>query len=493
MPNLLFLYTDEQRYDTMAAYGNRRIETPHLDRLAARSTVFEQTYVTQPVCTPSRSSLLTGLYPHTTGLVENNIPLPQDVPCVPEMLEAGRWFCAHHGKWHLGDEIFAQHGFEEWRATEDTYHAYYRPERDQAERSAYHHWLAERGQKPVPRPELPPDIADRFFRPQIHRFPEAHSRPMFLSEGATRFIRENRGREWVLYVNFLEPHMPFYCCRDDQYDPAEVIVPDNFEFPGPGATCKARAAAATYAEKGFEGQPLADEAGWRELIARYWGLCSLVDTHVGRILAALEETDQDDDTIVVFTSDHGDLMGSHRLLGKGHQYEESTRVPMTVRLPGQTDGRRVSGPVSQIDLVPTLLDLMGQTPPDRLQGTSLRPLLEHGGRADQDVVIEWTREETWKQPHAADKISAAEREACSAEAVAVSRAANIRTVVTPDGWKLNWSTAGEHELYDLSTDPLERKNLVADPDQAGRIGDLLDRIKRWQERTEDAVDLPAAV
>ncbi|MGM0494441.1 MAG: sulfatase family protein, partial [Armatimonadota bacterium] len=124
-PNLLFLYTDEQAAKTMSAYGNDHIETPNLDRLADGSIVFENTYVTQPVCTPSRSSLLTGLYPHSSGCTANNVPLPQDVECLPELADFSDYRTAHMGKWHLGDEIFAQHGFDEWVSIEDGYRQYY--------------------------------------------------------------------------------------------------------------------------------------------------------------------------------------------------------------------------------------------------------------------------------------------------------------------------------------------------------------------------------
>ena len=109
-PNLLFVYTDEQAFNTLAAYGNNQIEMPNLNRLAEESIVFDQAYVSQPVCTPSRSTLLTGLYPHTNGCTENNIPLRPETACLPEMLKAGEYVCGHFGKWHLGDELFAQHG-----------------------------------------------------------------------------------------------------------------------------------------------------------------------------------------------------------------------------------------------------------------------------------------------------------------------------------------------------------------------------------------------
>jgi len=117
-PNLLVLWTDEQRADTLAVYGNRRIHTPHLNRLATQSFVFRDAYVSQPVCTPSRATVMTGLYPHQCGCTANNIPLRADTPCLPELLADPDYATGYMGKWHLGDEIFAQHGFREWVSIE---------------------------------------------------------------------------------------------------------------------------------------------------------------------------------------------------------------------------------------------------------------------------------------------------------------------------------------------------------------------------------------
>jgi arylsulfatase A-like enzyme len=327
-PNLLFLFTDEQRADTMAAYGNRRIETPNLNRLAGQSTVFDRACVTQPVCTPSRSSIVTGLWPHTNGCTANNIPLGDETPCLPEMLGGG-YATGYHGKWHLGDEIFAQHGFDDWVSIEDMYFRWYRDGRDRDARSSYHHFLVEHGYEP--------DERNRFRRQTTANLPEAVSRPAFLAREASRFIRERRRDPFCLFVNFLEPHMPFTGPRNDQHPPADVTVPADFDCP-PTADqpLKARLLSRYYADHGFGGLPLRTEADWRRLIARYRGLCSLVDTHVGTILRTLEDCGLDDNTIVVYTSDHGDMMGSHRLLAKCVMFDEAIRVPLLVRLPGQT-------------------------------------------------------------------------------------------------------------------------------------------------------------
>ncbi|MBN1641061.1 MAG: sulfatase-like hydrolase/transferase [Anaerolineae bacterium] len=483
-PNLLFIFTDEQRYDTMAAYGNRAIETPALNRLAAQSVVFERAYVTQSVCTPSRSSILTGLYPHTNGCTENNIPLPADVPCLPEMLAPGAYATAYHGKWHLGDEVFAQHGFEEWRSIEDGYAPYYGAGRDRDQRSTYHHWLIAQG--------CTPRNGASFGRGEAARLPEALGKPAYLAQEASRYIREHQHEPFVLYVNFLEPHMPFYGPRDDQYDPAQIPLPPNFEArPTDRQPLKARLFERAYYQRGHSGLPLQTEADWRRMIANYWGLCSLVDTHVGAILDTLADCGLEENTIVVYTSDHGDMMGSHRLIAKCVAFEEAVRVPLLVRLPGQRSAVRVPQPVSQIDLAPTLLDLMGQPIPDGLQGASLRPAIDgQPDRAPHDVFIEWNGHNNGLGD-VIGQVSVPEemRDLAPMDDIVSAITDPVRTVITPDGWKFNCSTRGEHELYYLHDDPLELVNR-AGPDMAPRMAALADRIRAWQARTGDTVPLP---
>ena len=478
--NLLFIFTDEQRADTMAAYGNQQIETPNLNRLASQSTVFERAYVTQPVCTPSRSSILTGLYPHTNGCTANNVPLRPETPCFPEMLPRGEYATGYYGKWHLGDEIFRQHGFDEWRSIEDGYRAYYRPHRDQEALSTYYHFLIENGFSPAD--------GKCFTRGQAARLPETFGKPAYLAAQASQFIRKHKDHPFALFVNFLEPHMPFFGPRDGQYDPSDIPLPGNFENPpGPDQPLKTRLLQRAYYDRGHGGQSLRTEQDWRELIARYWGLCSLVDTHVGTILRTLEASGLADNTIVVYTSDHGDMMGSHRLLAKCVMFEEAVRVPLLVRLPGQGRSRRISNPVSQIGLVPTLLDLMHEPVPSPLQGTSMRRCLEGTPREPHDdVFIEWSGTNNGINEREIPRVFT---EGVSREEAAKAIGDPVRTVITSDGWKLNYSPRGEHELYNLLSDPLETANLVRQPDTAARIADMTDRITRWQETTRDALPL----
>ena len=486
-PNLLFIYTDEQAAGTMAAYGNDRIDTPNLDRLAAESMVFERAYVTQPVCTPSRSSILTGLWPHQTGCTENNIPLAPEVPCLPELGDFSDYHAAHFGKWHLGDEIFPQHGFGEWASIEDGYRTYYRPERDQDAHSSYYHWLLEQGFEP----QAGRGGFKSFPRGFCARLPEEFGKPAYLATEAGRFIRDNRQQPFALYVNFLEPHMPYFGPRDGQYDPRSIPLPPNFDaVPGPDQPLKLRLFQRHYALHGHSGLPLGSGANWRRMIANYWGLCSLVDTHVGRILKTLDECGLSENTIVVYTSDHGDMMGAHQLLAKCTQHEEAVRVPLMIRVPWlkQASGRH-PGPVSQIDLVPTLLELLGQGAPATLPGRSWRPFLE--GRGDfpqRDVFIQWNGPNNGLGD-IVGQVSLPNDllDLASPQEAAASIADPVRTIVTPEGWKLNRSPLGEHELYNLTEDPGETRNVVGDPGNRDLMQDLCRRIGTWQERVEDLV------
>lgn len=469
--NLLFIFTDEQRADTLAAYGNHRIEVPNLNKVAREGTVFKRAYVTQAICTPSRASIMTGLYPHTVGCTRNNVPLPLDVRTLPELADFKEYRKCYIGKWHLGDEVFCQHGFDEWISTEDyMYRSFYRPSRDRFAHSSYYHWLLKNGFKPT---GITEDGFKFFPRNVAARMPEEFCKPTFEAEVASRFIQENSDGPFILYVNFLEPHMPFFGPRDNQYDPEEVTLPKNFGIvPMEDQPLKAQTKAeGSRLYERFLGTNVPTEADWRQLIARYWGLVSQVDTAVGRILDTVRECGLGSNTMIVFTSDHGDMMGSHQLITKGFQFEEAVRVPLIIMIPNhRKSGSVICEPVSQVDLVPTLLDFMGRPVPKELEGYSWKPMLDGRGElAEKDVFIEWSPGGTGES----DEVDHP-----------------VRTIITPDGWKLNWSAFGQHELYNLREDPIESTNLVLRKEYRPLIKDLVKRVKEWQVRTSDVVEFP---
>jgi len=450
--NLLFIWTDEQRADTMAAYGNTKIHAPNLNKLASESFVFKRTYITQPVCSPSRGSVMTGLWPHTSGVTDNNITLGKETQCLPEMIDSPQYQTAYMGKWHLGDEIFAQHGFDEWVAIEDGYSKYYSsPDKKQA-RSDYYHFLVSRGHKPGKN--------NAFSRNYAASLPYEESKPKFLATKACDFMQRHQDEPFILYINFLEPHMPFTGPFNNEHDPADVDLPENFNDPLEENEPQVYRKRLAKIIKKYG----TDEKGYRKLIAKYWGLVTELDTAVGQINKKLEELGLADNTIVVFTSDHGDMMGSHRLVEKCVMYEESVKVPLLLRVPWMSKKQNmIEAPVSHIDLVPTLLDLMKCPKPQHLEGASLLPLMKGGKAAEDHVFIEWSRN-SYMNSH-------------------------MRTVVSPDGWKLSLLKTDKNQLFDLTNDPGETTNLYDSGKHADVIKRLTKKIHNWQKKTKDTLEL----
>lgn len=282
--------------------------------------------------------------------------------------------------------------------------------------------------------------------------------------------------------------MPFFGPHNSQYDPGTVDLPANFAYPPMEQNhLKPRMLYAHYAKHGFEGHRLDNEPGWRRLIANYWGLVSQVDAAVGAILEALCASGLLEDTVIVFTSDHGDMMGSHGLLAKSVMFEEAVAVPLLMRIPGVAP-RTEHHPVSQIDLVPTLLDFLDAPLPHHLEGQSLRRLIEHGEPPGQcDVFIEWNGPDCAVSEHAGD-MDQAVTALGSPEELAAAVSDPIRTILTFEGWKLNYSPAlGQHELFNLTDDPHELTNLHGQPGLEKLVEELRSRLRAWGRRIHDPV------
>lgn len=476
-PNLLFLWTDQQQPSTMQAYGNDRIQTPNLNKLSHESFVFDNTYVTQPVCTPSRCSVMTGLWPHTSGLTHNNILLPKEIPCLPELLNDPDYRTAYMGKWHLGDEIFAQHGFQEWKSSEE-YQRYYRPERPKDQRSSYWDYLKGQGFEPD-------ENKGYYSRNFASNLPIEHAKPRFLENCACDFLRRCKTDPFILYVNFLEPHTPYHGPLDDLHPENNIHLPNNHSHvPNEKDPLRYRLIAEQIRDKGYKGLDLKTEAGWTRVIRNYWGLVSQVDLSIGGILHTLEQIGQADNTIVVFTSDHGDMMGSHGLYAKSVMYEESSRVPFLLKVPwANRSMKHISQPISHIDMLPTLLDLLGKDPTNcSLPGKSLVKRLTDTSAAKGPAFIEWN------PPDESTEVNEA-FPGYSQEQISTARKSSIRTVVTPDGWKLSLSDMDKNQLFNLTLDPLETLNLYDQSESREVIARLTGLLISWQEKVKDALVL----
>jgi arylsulfatase A-like enzyme len=373
-PNILFICTDQQRYDALGCYGNPHIQTPTIDGLAAEGVLFEQCYVQSSVCAPSRASLVTGQYPHLHGLWGNGVSLPPNPAIFSRHLADSGYSCGMIGKMHLAacfggrTEERLDDGYEFYCWAHDPTHK--SPEND------YHVWMKER---------YPDIFEDAFANGTRERhepaafdtIPTKAHYSRWASERTIEFLDGEREEDepFFLWVNFFDPHHPFVAPEEylDRYDPE--TVPDPVGFPGELATkppIQQEASNASYAghARGYTTYPPREI---KEIIAAYYAMVTLIDDEVKRILDRLEVLGLSEDTIVIFTSDHGEMLGDHQLLLKG---------PLILRWPGQLPaGERRPELVQWIDLTSTFLDVAGVDPMPTAQGTSLMPL----ARGDADA------------------------------------------------------------------------------------------------------------
>jgi arylsulfatase A-like enzyme len=467
-PNLVLFLPDQQRADSIACYGGGKVHAPNLNKLASESVIFERTYVTHPVCTPSRSSLMTGTWPHFNGCTRNSVPLDGRFLVFPQLMENKDYRTAYIGKWHLGEKGPIGRGFEEWVSTDDP--------------GDYTNFLISKG--------ITPDKQNgRFSEVAISNLPVELSRPKFLERRACEFIEKHRGDPFILVVGFVEPHSPYNGPLNDEHPLDEVeldetaILPESEDIPLRYRLMREWQQAEAVLDR--ERLPTQLFFGvtpeeYRSIKQRYLGLVTLVDQSIGAILACLERCGLTEDTIVVHTSDHGDSLGAHHLFGKETMFEEATRVPFLVRLPGQTRAKTIQQPISHIDFVPTLLDLLGQANHLQCAGKSLLPLINDEAVSSGNVFLEWAPNRT--------KIKKGTK---LARRRLVKRAVEeyTRAAVTPDGWKLCLRDKDLNELYNLKDDPLETRNLYADQEYAPVVSRLASEIHRWQESASDRLKL----
>jgi arylsulfatase A-like enzyme len=403
-PNVLLIHTDQQRWDALGANGNDEIDTPNLDRLASEGVNFDRYFVQNPVCMPSRASYLTGRYPSELDIYTNGVQLPTDVRTLPEYLTPYGYHTANLGKLHFlphanrdHGEPHPSYGFDQVEIADepgcypDAYRAWVR-ERDPDALDAISVGL------PPAAHEWPDDVgADDINHPE-HRFPkrpvpfEADADLTHTSYVADRTIDtlETRADDepFALVSGFYSPHSPWVVPQRflDRYDPDDLTIP---AYPPELEERREELAEETTGEDPT--RATYSEAELQRAWHGYYAMVSEVDHHVGRILDRLEELGLAEDTIVVFTSDHGEFLGEGLRYGKSWPAPDSvSRVPFVVRWPdGVTDpGRTVHDVVEAVDLLPTLLECAGLPAPYDLQGSSLRPALtDHGAEVGRGSAL----------------------------------------------------------------------------------------------------------
>lgn len=410
-PNVLVLMPDQWRAQSLGCYGNPDVRTPHLDRLAAEGAKLTNVIANSPVCGPARGVILTGTYASTNGLVANDLRLRSDVPSLASAFATSGYRTAFIGKWHMDggprNPGFVpeerRHGFQYWAANECSHKPY----------------------------------GNTYFRNTPESITPDKFEPEPWADEAIRFLDSHEQKQpFFLFVSTGAPHDPYIAPGKyrDLYDAQKLTMRANWTSV---------------------------KGGTREDIAGFYAEATAVDEQMGRILDALERRGLKDNTIVLFTSDHGNMLGSHGKTLKQKPWEESIRVPGLLRIPGRVRASSVNDAVfSHVDFAPTLLALCGITAPAAMQGRNCAKELLGSRSGDSAALLQIFG-------------PAGNEEGGGWRGLRTERYLYARTKDAP------WL------LYDLSRDPFETKNLVAEPQSAGVVKELDARLKQRMAAIDD--------
>lgn len=465
-PNILWICTDQQRFDTLGCSGNKYVHTPNLDKLAGNGAFFENAYCQSTVCAPSRGSFLTGRYARTVGLRQNGQNIPADEVLVTKLLQEAGYCCGLSGKLHLsachpkvcyGTERRIDDGY-------DIFHWSHHPREDWPT-NEYNHWLRAKGK--VYSTESLEDCEHVVIGPDA----EDHQ-ATWCAEKAIDFIEANENMEtpWLFSVNMFAPHHPFDPPRD--YLQRYMDILDDIPLPiytegelDSKTSFQRRDHHGAYGLSNLYPFSTMKDSDHRYVTAAYWAMVDLIDVQVGRLVNALERTNQLDNTLIIFMSDHGELLGDHGVYLKGpHFYEPSVHVPLIISHPSLiTKPVRISSFVELVDLAPTFLEAAGVDIHPGMQGKSLMKLLR--GEASEHR----------------DDIYCESYEASNEGYASMVRDQSHKIVI--------YHTKNEGELYDLKKDPAESHNLWDSPEHSHHKLRMLERLCHRMAETIDP--LPA--
>ncbi|MBD3625528.1 MAG: sulfatase-like hydrolase/transferase [Rhodobacteraceae bacterium] len=424
--NTLVIMSDEHSRKVLGAYGNAQAITPNLDALAARGTLFTDAYCNSPICVPSRASLHTGLYPHQIGYWDNAMPYDGRVESWGHALQTAGKPVVSIGKLHFRDAE-CDTGFDAQILPLHVKDGIGDPttllRRDPPKRPGTRQMAATTGQGVTPYWDYDCSVA----------------------KAAEDWLTEPREHGWTAYVSMVTPHFPLNAPQRfrDMYDASTLPFPKAQDYAPENASVAAMRALQDFHDH-FE-----DEAHIREAVAHYYALCTALDENVGRVLRALEASGKADDTLVVYTSDHGDNVGARGYWGKSTLWEESAGVPMIVAGPGVPEGEVNRTPVSLLDLHPTVLEGAGLPPvPDRPGESLVR--LANEDRPERPVMAEY---------HAVGSVTG-------------------MFMLRLGRYKLIECVGDAPLLYDLRDDPEELRNLADDPAHVVALADCRATLRR---------------
>lgn len=466
-PNVLMILTDQERYEPSSPAGlpdgMPAVDTANIDRLREEGMHFSNAYTPIGICSSARASLMTGLYPHEHGMMNNchepdalQDNLPDRYPTFSELLQQNGYRLSYAGKWHVGaDQTPEDFGFT-YLGGGDGGHSSTDP--------ALRQYQRDQGVDPDNIPledtittNLQDD--DATLVAATMDIPKEATRTYYLAERTIEQLRNYEQADTTFFhrIDFPGPHHPYMVPEPyaSRYDPDEIAPWENF--------------ADTFEDKPavqekslhYRGVASFDWDTWSEAVAKYFGRIDFIDDQIGRILDELDELGLAEDTVVVHAADHGDMTGSHRQFNKGQMmYEEVYHIPLQVRWPETVDAGTVCDEyVTLMDLMPTFLDVTDTAIPEDLHGRSIAPLLRGGGDDWQDSI--------YMQYHGEEFGLGTQRG------------------VIKDGYKFIYNKDGVDELYDLNDDPHELHNRVEDPDLAEKRNELVRELIGWMDETDD--------
>jgi arylsulfatase len=465
--NILFVLADQFRHDCLSSLGHPVVQTPHLDGLAASGTHFTRTYCATMACGPARASLFTGYYADTHGMQGNQTTLmPPDLPVLPEYLAKSGYDTALVGKLHL-KPMHRDFGFR-YLQRHDAPYTNYSPE--EAEDSAYIRYLQETAYADQPgeavrlftEDEASQHTDELRFMLGSNFVDEEHHETSWVVRESIRYLRDERHkyRPFFLNCSFFGPHQPFICPApwDQLYPPEDIPLPADFYYGVEDKPIFRNSAQMAWRQR-------RDEWGWdegtyRKILSAYYGYVAMIDHGVGQLLHALREEGLADDTLVIFSADHGEFGGQYRSFYKGLPYEGSTHVPLIIRDP-RVEQQPQTCPlnVSNIDLFSTCLAAAGTAGPEDTESRDLGPLC--AGETDK-----WDNRTLWKKGN--------------------------QSFVVRDDSKLvreGEGTEAVYEFYDIEGDPWEEKNQVDQPHCAENVAALRLELDAWHKEQDGRVEL----
>ena len=418
-PNVLIIHTDQQSLWTLSVYGGELVKTPNIDRIGTEGSVFRNFFTVAAVCTPSRGCFLTGRYPHHHGAYVNSVPLNRDEVTLAHVLAQNGYDTGYVGKWHL-DGPDGPGWVSEFRGMgfDDNRYMFNRG----------HHKTFQERQNDVPYTSR--DIGD-----------ETSYGTDWLTDRSIDFIRRDRDQPFFLMLSIPDPHTPFTVREPfaSMFDPEDMPVPETFYEENRPDWVEAFTQA-NLRHEGWTAERLKREK------AQYCGEVACIDHNVGKLLSTLEEMGVLDDTIVVFTTDHGEYMGEHALRAKDKLYETAYHIPLLIRWPARIKpGTEVERFVSIVDFQQTMLSLLDVEPSGREEGRDATVVMDGDDPEWADEVFFHSRSFTWAG------------------------------VFTPD-YELGYVKDSEHILFDRRNDPDQVNNLFTDPDHQHVVRELSARL-----------------